>query len=127
MAGRGKRLASLPPMVGGIDMRTARPAPKVADTFYSSPEWRALRAKLVKLRGRRCEKCGKTHEDDGSPVKLIGDHKVERQDGGAELDPANVELLCVAEGGDGKPHPDGKRGGCHNRKTLEARKARLWR
>ncbi|WP_423804552.1 HNH endonuclease [Novosphingobium lindaniclasticum] len=37
------------------------------------------------------------------------DHKQERKDGGADLDPANLEWLC-------QPH--------HNRKTAEARARR---
>ncbi|HYF88987.1 HNH endonuclease signature motif containing protein [Azospirillum sp.] len=104
------KLRSLPPLVGSLDMRTAKPAPKVAERFYASPEWRALRSSLIRQRGRRCERCGKTHEDDGAPVRLIGDHKRERKDGGAELDPANVELMCLA---------------CHNAKTAQVRARRL--
>lgn len=91
-------------------MRTARPAPKVAEAFYHSPEWTALRSKLIHQRGRRCEACGKTREDDGKPVRLIGDHVIERRDGGAALSPSNVQLMCW---------------GCHNAKTARARGARL--
>lgn len=111
MAGKGKRLASLPPMVGAIDMRTARPAPKVAEAFYRSPEWRKLVASLIKQRGRRCEVRSPKCSDDGSgTVRLIGDHVHERRDGGAELDPTNVRLTCYA---------------CHNAKTAQERARRM--
>lgn len=124
MAG-GKPLRQIGPTVAPMDMRTARPGPKLADPFYISKDWRALLAKIIHKRGRRCEQCGKTHEDDGSLVVVIGDHIVERRDGGAELDENNIRLLCRAAGGDGRPHPDGRRGGCHARKTAEAAKERM--
>jgi hypothetical protein len=94
---------------------------KRADPIYLSPEWRNLRDRLVEERGRRCEKCGKTHEDDGTPVRLIGDHIKEIRDGGAPLDPANVQLLCTRLGGDGA---DGA-GACHARKTAEEQRKRF--
>jgi 5-methylcytosine-specific restriction protein A len=92
---------------------------KVADRFYLSPEWKALVAREIGRRGRRCEECGKTSEDDGSPVRLVGDHVVERLDGGADLDPGNVRLLCCRAGGNGA-----MRGNCHAAKTAHARRAR---
>lgn len=116
-------LRQLGPTVSPMDMRTARPGPKVTDPFYLSSDWRTLLAKLIRERGRKCQKCGKTHEDDGSPVRLIGDHIMERRDGGADLDPANIELLCSRSGGNGA----GKLGGCHSRKTAESAKARFRR
>jgi 5-methylcytosine-specific restriction endonuclease McrA len=94
-----------------MDMRSARPAPKVAEEFYLSSAWLGLRATLIKQRGRRCETCGKTH-DGGQPVRLIGDHIIERKDGGADLDPRNVRLVCIP---------------CHNVKTARERAARLKR
>ncbi len=45
----------------------------------------------------------------GNRRGLIGDHIVERKDGGADFDPLNVRLLCAA---------------CHNRKTAAARRTR---
>jgi 5-methylcytosine-specific restriction protein A len=100
---------------------------KRAEAIYLSPEWRDLVSRLIEKRGRRCEACGKTHETDGSPVRLIGDHIIERRDGGADLDETNVQLLCARAGGDGRPHGDGARGACHPRKTAAARRARLGR
>ena len=111
-----KRLNALGPLVAPLDMRTAKPAPKTADPFYLSAAWRQLVARLIRLRGRRCEAKGRDGNrcaDDGSgTVRLIGDHKHERIDGGAELDPANIELMCLA---------------CHNAKTAKARAQRFRR
>ncbi|MBP2233096.1 5-methylcytosine-specific restriction endonuclease McrA [Azospirillum agricola] len=120
-----KRLIVLKPRLTPMDVRTARPAPKQPDAVLVSSAWQQLVERAIQVRGRRCERCGKTHEDDGAPVKLIGDHIHERRDGGAELDPANVQLLCARAGGDGRQHADGASGGCHARKTSEARRRRL--
>lgn len=97
------KLTTLSPRVGTLGLRTPSP-PKTAEPFYQSREWKALVARLVAERGRRCEACGATGQ------RLIGDHVVERKDGGAELDPANIRLLCLP---------------CHNRKTAQARAERL--
>lgn len=124
-SGSGRRLGLLQPRLGTMDVRTAHPPLKTADAVLVSSAWQNLVAGLIRTRGRRCERCGKLHEDDGSPVKLVGDHVHERRDGGAELDPANVELLCARAGGDGRAHADGKLGGCHARKTAKTRQRRL--
>lgn len=62
-------------------------APKVAEQFYQSPEWRALVRDIKRQRGAWCERCGSTD-------RVIADHIQERKDGGADLDPENIELLC---------------------------------
>jgi len=95
-------LKALPPMVRAAPA-TVRPAPKVADLFYRSPEWRAMVAAIKRKRGNWCERCGSTH-------RVIGDHIIERKDGGVDLDENNVELLCQA---------------CHNAKTARARARRV--
>jgi 5-methylcytosine-specific restriction enzyme A len=82
-----------------------RTPPKIADTFYHSIEWRKLVSKLKKQRGNWCQRCGSKH-------RVIADHIIERRDGGNELDPSNIELLCQAH---------------HNQKTAEARKRRARR
>jgi hypothetical protein len=79
-------------------------APKMAEGFYSSSAWRGLVAdrkrdpdyQLARQRAKPGE-------------RLILDHKVERKDGGADLDPANTEWLTNSE---------------HQRKTAKARAAR---
>lgn len=117
-------LRSLPSRIKPAQQSRVTQQPKRAEAFYVSPEWRALKADVIAERGRRCEGCGKTTEDDGSPVSLILDHVIERRDGGANLDKTNLKLLCVRAGGNGQPHSDGKLGGCHARKTEQASQAR---
>lgn len=95
------RLKSLPPMLAPMPPRL-KPMPKVADSFYQSAAWRVLAGQIKRERGGFCERCGSAH-------RVIADHIVERRDGGADLDRANIELLCQA---------------CHNRKTAAARARR---
>jgi 5-methylcytosine-specific restriction protein A len=97
-------LKTLQPRLKGLDTRRVKPPPKVAELFYLSPEWRALMAAIVKVRGRRCEKCGRTG------CRVFGDHIEELKDGGAPLDPSNVMLRC---------------GSCHTAKTARVRAERM--
>ena len=92
------------------DVRTCRPIPKTVDNFYLSPEWRQLVAAIIRARGRRCEECGKTHDAQGIPVRIYGDHTKELRDGGAQLDPKNIRLMCAS---------------CHGKKTVHERKKRM--
>lgn len=94
-------LKMAPPTIGRAPA-TVRAAPKVAELFYRSVEWRTMVKAIKRKRGDHCQRCGSTH-------RVIGDHIIERKDGGAELDENNVELLCQA---------------CHNRKTAQARARR---
>lgn len=99
-------MVRLPMMKAGVGTRiksTIVAMPKKAERFYLSPEWKALVARIKEKRGAFCEKCG-------AGGRIIGDHIVERRDGGAELDEGNVELLCM---------------GCHNRKTARKKRERL--
>ncbi|HVJ31650.1 MAG TPA: HNH endonuclease [Terriglobia bacterium] len=88
--------------------------PKHHDSFYVTPEWRQLVGSIVKERGRKCERCARTHNEAGAPVRIFGDHIQELKDGGAPLDRRNVMLLC---------------GSCHTSKTLAERAkrtAKVW-
>jgi 5-methylcytosine-specific restriction enzyme A len=96
------RLRSLPNRIALLDTRSAKLPPKRADPFYLSPEWRDLVADLLRLRGRRCQQCGRTN------TRIYADHILELADGGARLDHSNVQLLC---------------GACHTRKS-QAERAR---
>lgn len=100
----GMGYRSLPPRYATLPPRV-RVAPKAADPFYLSAEWRSLVARLKRRRGGRCERCGSDH-------RLIGDHVVELRDGGAALDEGNIMILCQS---------------CHNAKTARARAARAGR
>ena len=104
------KIKAAPTRVRPADSRRLTPPPKQADPFYLSKEWRALMAAIIKERGRRCQECGRTHNDDGRPVRLYGDHIVELRDGGAPLDPRNIQLL---------------HGACHTAKTVAARAKRM--
>lgn len=98
------RIGMLKPRLSTIDTRTVRPMPKVAEPFYSSPEWIALRDRVRTEARWRCQRpgCGKRG--------FIVDHIVEIRDGGAKLDRSNVELLCSSH---------------HTIKTNEARAKRM--
>lgn len=95
------RLTNIGGRIGGMSARVPL-APKVAELFYQSREWRGLVRRIKAERGNWCERCGSTE-------RVIADHIVERKDGGADFDPKNIELLCAAH---------------HNAKTAAARKAR---
>jgi 5-methylcytosine-specific restriction protein A len=73
---------------------------------YQSEPHRAWRAAVLRRDGYRCVKCGA----GGEGVRLIADHIVELEDGGAALDVDNGQTLCAA---------------CSNRKTSAARRTRL--
>ncbi|OCJ37778.1 HNH endonuclease signature motif containing protein [Agrobacterium tumefaciens] len=95
------KLSSFPSRLGRLPDRLGTP-PKKAESFYQSSEWRSLMSLLKRTRGNKCQRCG-------AAGLILGDHIHERKDGGAELDPANVELLCLP---------------CHNTKTAKAKAAR---
>jgi 5-methylcytosine-specific restriction protein A len=82
-----------------------RPPPKIAESFYLSAAWRGLMARLKAERGNVCQKCG-------ARGRVLGDHIIERKDGGNDLDPGNVMLMCW---------------GCHNAKTAKAKARRVGR
>lgn len=101
MRGTGARLRAMGSALTAPPPRLTAP-PRQGDPFYQSREWRDLVAAIKQARGDRCARCGSHH-------RVAGDHVQERRDGGAALDPANIELLCQA---------------CHNSKTAEVRQAR---
>ena len=87
-------------------------AEKIVDPFYRSSAWAGLVRTIKAQRGYRCEAEGCGRDCSRTPRALIGDHIVERKDGGADFDPLNVQLLCI---------------GCHNRKTARERARRAGR
>jgi 5-methylcytosine-specific restriction protein A len=102
------RLKALPSRAASLAARVTRPE-KVVDPFYESAEWRQFIRAVKEQRGYRCEvvECGKDCRDN--PRGLIGDHIIERKDGGADFDLRNIMLMCT---------------GCHNRKTGRERSRR---
>jgi 5-methylcytosine-specific restriction protein A len=82
------RLRTLGPRLKPIDTRTVRPPPKVVESFYSSAEWKQTAADIKRRDEYRCVKCGSR---DG---RLYVDHIIERKDGGADYDHANLQVVC---------------------------------
>ncbi len=95
------KLSSFPSRIGRLPDRIGSP-PKRVESFYQSVQWRDLIKSIKRQRGNKCQRCGATG-------LIIGDHIHERKDGGASLDPSNIELMCQP---------------CHNTKTAKARRAR---
>jgi 5-methylcytosine-specific restriction endonuclease McrA len=84
------RLTALPPRLTPLAPRL-RAMPKAADRFYTSAEWKALRAAKKAAGPAFCCVCG------AGRCRLILDHRVERKDGGADLPPlAELDWYCVA-------------------------------
>lgn len=88
------RLKMLGSRIPAADLRTARPAPKTALPFYSTPEWRALMATIIRERGRVCQYPAHDPSKPRAGIRVLGDHIQEIQDGGALLDPKNIMLVC---------------------------------
>lgn len=78
--------------------------PKAADTFYTSDAWKSARKAMLAKGPATCVMAG---PDCGGRMML--DHKVERKDGGSDLDPRNLQWLCHKH---------------HQIKTAQARAAR---
>jgi 5-methylcytosine-specific restriction protein A len=103
------RLTTLRPRVAMASQRLT-PRPKTVLPVYTSPEWRALIASIIRVRGRRCEDPRCQSHNRAAGQRVYGDHIVELQDGGALLDPANVLLRCAP---------------CHGKKTAAERNKRM--
>jgi len=98
-------LSFMPDRLSVMDTRIAKVPPKQVDAELQTPEHQRWRAEVIRRAGGVCQgpNCGR------SGVRLFADHIVERQDGGARLDPANGQALC---------------GSCHTAKTARARAVR---
>ncbi len=104
-----RRLGALPLRIGILNTRRVQPMARPIVPLYTSAAWRGLVADVIATRGRRCQRCGRTHGADGRPIRIFADHVVELKDGGAALDVNNLMLLC---------------GSCHTRKTSNERAKR---
>ena len=87
------RLKTARPRLGALAPKV-RAAPKVAEDFYGSPGWLALKAQR-KRDGDYFAALARAKADGSRRVIL--DHVVERKDGGADLDPANTKWLTFRE------------------------------
>jgi 5-methylcytosine-specific restriction protein A len=100
------KLAAMPKRLGGLPRRV-QSAPKVAESFYQSRGWREL---VDRRKADPDHAAAKARAKPGE--RLILDHKRERRDGGADLDPSNTEWLTNSE---------------HQAKTAAARRRRARR
>lgn len=83
-------LSRLRPRVSVVSLQTAALPPKIANPFYSSPEWIALRDRVRREAAGRCQAEGCSRAER----RMFVDHIVELKDGGAPLQRSNVWLLC---------------------------------
>lgn len=84
-------LKTMPARLGRQPSRVRAPV-KVAEPFYQSAAWQRLKAR------RRLDPdyfAALARAKSGE--RLILDHKHERKDGGADLDPENTEWLTMSE------------------------------
>lgn len=105
----------LPALLQRLDIRNARSLPrpdKVADPFYSSPEFRRWRRAVMVRAHWQCESA--SHPPDrprrGNGIRLYADHIRERKDSPQlALDPDNGQCLCAV---------------CHSAKTWAEKRRR---
>jgi 5-methylcytosine-specific restriction endonuclease McrA len=75
----------------GRQPRKARPRERIK-AFYNSWQWKRLRYRVLKERGRTCECCKATAADG---AKIVVDHiKPVRHFWDLRLDPKNLQVLC---------------------------------
>lgn len=92
------RLRMLAPKVQNISTSAIKAVPKIKNSFYDSPAFRAWRTQVVARAGARCEavdngqRCTKAWPQH----RMYADHVHELRDGGAALDPANGQCLCAS-------------------------------
>jgi hypothetical protein len=87
----------LKPLVKAFDGRVAKQLPKEADAELLTEEHKQWRLYVCRRAGWRCEwlidglRCRKASPEH----RMVADHIVDREDGGALFDPANGQCLCV--------------------------------
>jgi len=86
-------LQALRPRVATLSLQTVALPPKVADPFYSSTAWIALRDRVRREARGRCQVEGCMQRG------AIVDHIVELKDGGAPLERSNTMLMCMSHHG----------------------------
>ncbi len=86
------------PRLATAEHRTVPLRPKTADAHYLTPEHRAWAEYVIGRAAGRCEQVtnGIRCEKALPQHRMFADHIVEKQDGGALLDPDNGQCLCGA-------------------------------
>jgi len=82
------RIPTLKPRIPTADTRMAPPPPKTADAELGTRDWKAMRERVIREANGRCQIAGCTR-----PARYA-DHIVERRDGGAVFDRANLQAIC---------------------------------
>lgn len=90
--------------VRAADTSIARPPPKAAEPFYLSPEWRALRLRVLARDRFRCAAPGCARR------ACVVDHIVSRKAGGADAE-HNLRSFCRTHDNQAKEDPLGRRPG----------------
>ena len=90
---RTARIPTLKPRIPTTDFRRVKPPPKVADPELLTRDWRAMRERVIREAGGRCQIAGFLR-----PARYA-DHIVERKDGGAVFDRANLQAICPVHHG----------------------------
>jgi hypothetical protein len=92
------KLASIKPRLRTIETRRIKPEVKRADPELQTVEHQAWARAVKRRAGWRCEAVedGERCRRAAPRHRMVADHIVERADGGALLDMANGQCLCVA-------------------------------
>ena len=81
------RVKTLGTIVKPAHLGCVRLPPKVADAYYFTSQWKALRLECLTRDHFRCVLCGQP--------AIVADHIISRKDGGADALP-NLRSLCRA-------------------------------
>lgn len=105
-------MRTLKPLVRSFDSRAIKPAAKVADPIYSTPEYKAFRTAVMTRAKWRCEvvEQGQRCLNRYPAHRMYADHIKELRDGGDPFDPSNGMCKCASH---------------HTRKTAAVRAERL--
>ena len=84
------RIPTLKPRIPTADLRRVKPPPKQVDAELGTRDWKAMRQKVSDRARGMCQAKGCT-----KPGRYA-DHIIERSDGGAVFDMANLQWLCAS-------------------------------
>jgi 5-methylcytosine-specific restriction endonuclease McrA len=98
------RLKSAPLRIGFANQARIAPAAKVADPFYASPEWKALRLACFQRDRFKCTEPGCDER------ACVADHIISRRNGGQDV-LGNLRSMCRAHDNRVKEDHMGRRRG----------------